>query len=260
MNDLAYYAEPGPLTKGANELPADIHDLLAAVQALLVHEPGNPDSPTGHLRSTEEILTHPLRPVLGSCRHFTLLVVAALRAHGVPARARCGFATYFLPGRHIDHWVAEYWHDGRWRLADAQLRPSLTTALGIDFDPVDVPRTAFEVAGTTWTRCRTDDLDPTRCGLETPGDNGLWWIAGNLIRDTAALTKLELLPWDIWGAMPGPTDPITKGLEPLLDNLAHITADPEFAADSRTLYPTEALQVPDKVFNFLRNTHELVLP
>ncbi|PRY60951.1 transglutaminase-like domain-containing protein [Glycomyces artemisiae] len=257
-DDLAYYAEPGPLTKGAKELPSDIRELLAAVQDRLVHEPGHPDHPTGHLRRAEEILAHPDRPLLGSCRHFTLLVVVALRAHGIPARARCGFATYFVPGWHIDHWVAEYWHDGAWRLADAQLHPSLIADLGIDFDPVDVPRTGFHVAGTTWLQYRSGDLDPHRCGIEGPDTHGPWWIASNLIRDTAALSKLELLPWDVWGAMPGPTDPITEDLTTLLDNLATLTTNPETAADSRTLYPTESVKVPEKVFNFLRGSTELV--
>ena len=37
---------------------------------------------------------------------------------------------------------------------------------------------------------------------------GYWFIAGNLVRDLAALNKVELLPWDDWGAMVGPDEPI----------------------------------------------------
>lgn len=74
-DDITYYAEPGPLTKGAKELPADIHELLEAVQDRLVHEPGNPDSPTGHLRSTEEILAHlyPTEPLQVPTKVFNYL-------------------------------------------------------------------------------------------------------------------------------------------------------------------------------------------
>ena len=30
----------------------------------------------------------------GNCRHFTVLTVAVPRAHGIPARARCGFSFF----------------------------------------------------------------------------------------------------------------------------------------------------------------------
>ncbi|GAA2268769.1 transglutaminase-like domain-containing protein [Glycomyces scopariae] len=287
QDELAYYASPGPLTTAEpalTSLPAEVPALLEAVQGLLVHEPGHPDRPTGHLRSTAEILDHlaptgpltqarqPDQRLIGCCRHFTLLPVAALRAHGIPARARCGFATYFMPGWHIDHWVVEYWSAGRWHLADAQLDPALRDRLGIAFgsafNPADVPRDspttpnadprAFAVAGETWLRCRAGDLDPARCGFPGDGTHGLWWIAGNLIRDVAALSKMELLPWDLWGAMPGPADPIADDLATLLDHLATITADPETAAKSRDTYPDAALKVPAKVFNHLRQAEEPV--
>ncbi|MEV0232908.1 hypothetical protein [Nonomuraea sp. NPDC050786] len=33
-------------------------------------------------------------------------------ARGIPARARCGFATHFARGKHLDHWITEYRHAG----------------------------------------------------------------------------------------------------------------------------------------------------
>ena len=51
--------------------------------------------------------------MVGVCRHFTLLHVAMLRAHGVAARARCGFGAYFEKGKFVDHWVTEYWNESR---------------------------------------------------------------------------------------------------------------------------------------------------
>jgi hypothetical protein len=274
---MTYYAEPGPLTMGGAALaalPRTVPDLLAAVRGLLVHEAGSATSPTGHLRATHQILARILaadprpltepRPVAhrlaGSCRHFTLLTVAALRAHGIPARARCGFARYFTPGRHGDHWVAEYWNaaTSRWVLADAQLGPELRATLGTTFDPADVPRQQFVVAGAAWIRCRKGDLDPSECGLEGDGQSGWWWVAGNLVRDVAALSKMELLPWDVWGAMPGPADPIPAGLAAELDHLAAITAVPGTAAESRAHYENGQFRVPAQVYNFLRQADEPV--
>lgn len=43
--------------------------------------------------------------VLGPCRHFAVLSCALLRLRGIPARARCGFATYFIAGKSVDHWI-----------------------------------------------------------------------------------------------------------------------------------------------------------
>ena len=76
------------------------------------------------------------------------------RRRGVAARARGGFGTYFEPGKHIDHWVCEYWdasHE-RWVLVDAQLDDVQQAVLKLDFDPLDVPRERFWVAGQAWQR------------------------------------------------------------------------------------------------------------
>jgi hypothetical protein len=280
QDTLDYYAEPGPLTTGGRNaaalaaLPAAVPDLFAAVRGLLVHEAGSAGSATGHLRATDRILErilaadrrplaeprHPDRRLAGSCRHFTLLAVAALRAHRIPARARCGFARYFTPGRYGDHWVAEYWDrdTARWVLADPQLGPELVAASGIAFSPYDVPREQFVTAGEVWIRCRRGDLDPSRCGLEGPGQSGWWWVAGNLVRDVAALSKMEMLPWDMWGAMPAPEETIAGLLGDRLDELAALTAAPGTAAESRTRYPDEHFAVPARVHNAVRRTTEPV--
>ena len=38
---------------------------------------------------------------------------------------------------------------------------------------------------------------------------------------------MELLPWDCWGAMPGPDDPIDEDLAALFDRLAELTQAPD---------------------------------
>jgi len=74
---------------------------------------------------------------------------------------------------------------------------------------------------------------------------GAWWIAANLMRDAAALAGVELLPWDVWGGMPGPDDPVDVAL---FDELADATAGPSMA-DVRRLLADDRLRVPDEVFN-----------
>ncbi|MGY0573675.1 hypothetical protein ACTGJ9_023500 [Bradyrhizobium sp. RDM12] len=99
---------------------------------------------------------------LAMCRD-ALVLCAALRQHGVPARVRCGFGTYFTGHGYHDHWVCEYWARGeqRWVLVDAELDEPHRRLLKFDFDPTDVPRTAGVEA---WQRCRSGAIDPEQLG------------------------------------------------------------------------------------------------
>jgi hypothetical protein len=289
---LAYYTQPGPLTDaGAHRdallaLPKDVPELLAAVQGNLVHqalthlydfELSEAQRETAHVRPAdrilEQILTDDQRPLADprepqarfacTCRTFTLMTVAALRAHGVPARARCGFLHYDPNSDwYIDHWVAEYWNGERWILSDAQMDPVQVKAFGLDFDPADVPRDKFVVAGQAWIAYRKGELDGDKCGLPgIPGESGPWWIAANLIRDVASLANMELLPWDVWGRIPEPEDTIDADLTALLDDLAALTADPDTAAEARARYEADdRIRVPEQVRNAVRRTAEPVIP
>jgi hypothetical protein len=138
----------------------------------------------------------PAQRMIANCRHFSTLLTALLRLKGVPARARCGFATYFEPGRYVDHWVCEYWHadERRWRMVDAQLDALQRAVVKPDFDPVDVPPGAFWVAGKAWQACASREADPELFGIADMW--GQWYIVGNLCLDMASLNKIELLPWD----------------------------------------------------------------
>lgn len=271
--------DPGEHAQALDGLPAEPAAVARVVQGLLIHEfwleaYGVTMTPeqreTVHLRRVEQTLAEILRRdgrplgvarepaarVATNCRGFTVLAVTMLRAAGVPARARCGFGAYFRPGWFEDHWVAEWWDAGqdRWRLMDAQIDEVQRERLGIDFDLTDVPRDAFLVAGDAWERCRSGD-DPARYGLSGIGEGGRWWIAANLMRDAAALDGVELLPWDDWGAMPGP------GEEPdaeLWDRLAELTRGPDTAGLHRLLAADERVRVPEKVRNALRDRTEAI--
>jgi hypothetical protein len=91
------------------------------------------------------------------------------------------------------------------------------------------------------------------------GQSGWWWVTGNLVRDVAALSKMELLPGDMWAGMPGPGDPITDELAAACDQLAAITAVPGTAADSRARYESGQFRVPAHVYNYVRQAPEPVL-
>ncbi|MBE1875491.1 transglutaminase-like domain-containing protein [Myceligenerans pegani] len=286
---LAYYTEPGPFTDpgphrdSVRDLRRDIPGLLDTLHGLLIHEhltraydvEHRPDhNETANLRHAEDLLarlladgrplTEPREPderLGGTCRDFTILAVTALRVHGIPARARCGFGAYFPVPSNEDHWVAEYWNDGegRWVLVDAQIDDRQRELFNTDIDVTDVPRDQFVVAGDAWLRCRAGEDDADRYGLTVTQEFGAWWIAANLIRDTAALSNVEMLPWDVWGAIPEPEDTIGPDLTDLLDRLAALTADPTTAAEARRLYDDARLRVPTTVRNANRGHDEPAL-
>jgi hypothetical protein len=170
------------------------------------------------------------KKLVGNCRDFTLFLVSLLRHQGVPARARCGFGAYFLPGHYEDHWACELWdaEKQRWVLVDAQLDAFQCAALKVSFDPLDVPRDQFIVGGSAWQMCRAGQADPESFGIFDM--HGLGFVRGDFVRDVAALNKVELLPWDCWGIIEKERldDPDDLAL---LDELAVLTAGdvPELA-------------------------------
>src|SRR5690242_20453862 len=258
-------------------LPRDVGGLAKVVQGVLIHEHVAPaygvtltaeQHAQAQMRGVEKMLdsiarrdSRPLsqaRPagerVVGVCRHFTLLHVAMLRRHGIAARARCGFGAYFEKGKFVDHWVTEYWNDAnkRWILVDAQLDQRQRELFKIAFDPLDVPRDQFLVAGDAWQRCRAGTADPGRFGILDM--YGLWFIAGNVIRDVAALNDHVMLPWDVWGAMSPKDDEIDRAL---IDRLAALTVEPDrHFGELRAVYQDPRVKVPDTVFNAVRNLPE----
>jgi len=116
-----------------------------------------------------------------------------------------------------------------------------------------VPRDQFLVAGDGWRLCRTGKADPKAFGILDM--HGLWFIAGNVVRDLAALNNREMLPWDVWGPMVQNDDEIDLGL---IDRLAELTSDPDaHFAELRAVYDAgPPLSVPPTVFNAVLNRAE----
>ncbi len=181
---------------------------------------------------------------------------------GFAARARCGFGAYFNPGKFEDHWVTEYWNAqrSRWILVDAQLDAIQRKALNIKFNTLDVPRDQFIIAGDAWQQCRSGRADPKNFGLTHIQESGMWFIAGNVVRDFASLNRMEALPWDVWGMMEIGDASLTDERKTLLDKVAALTlAGDEAFAEIRKLYESdERLRMPPVVFNALRNAPESI--
>jgi len=286
---LDFYARAATMTSGGGyatmleALPRDLPALTRIIQGLLLHEHWAPAygvtlsderKRESQIRPVERMLERLLahdnqslavaRPLdarlVGVCRHFTVLLVAMLRAKGIAARARCGFGTYFNAGTFEDHWVCEYWNtsEERWVLVDAQIDELAQTKLKLDFDVLDVPRDRFVVAGDAWAQCRAGEADPSTFGIFHM--RGLWFIAGNVLRDLAALNNMEMLPWDVWGAMLGPDESPQADALALFDRLAALTRAPDSPlTELRKVYESdERLRVPATVFNAVLQQMEAV--
>lgn len=257
-------------------LPRDPRHLVAAVSRLILHRlfvpplavaPPPESADDAECRTVSRMLDRilardaspldaarpPDRRFIGICRDYALLACSALRHHGVPARLRVGFAAYFTPGFHEDHWVCEYHAGDRWRLLDPELSDRVRAHFGVGFDPADVPRDAFLVAGEAWGRARRGTLDPGTCGVSAIGITGARFLASSVLRDLAALNKREMLAWDVWGLSRGlaPGTPIPEPTATRLDAVAALTAAPHGGWPAlRELYDEEDFRVPPVVLSF----------
>lgn len=263
---LDYYLAPAPMSDPReysprfSELPANPADLVRALQGLVIHvfwaeryglNLSEARQSEVQLRSVRrklarlfELDPQPLnepRPLekrlVGNCRDFSLLGSAMLRAKGYPARARCGFGTYFIPGHYEDHWMIEIWSADaeRWIQMDAQLDGFQQEALKISFNPLDMPPGAFVTGGAAWLLCRQGQANPDDFGIFQW--HGWDFIKGNLFRDFLALNKFETLPWDMWSALEPAYEDCTPGQLETLDHLARLTLQGNDAhAAVRALY------------------------
>jgi len=285
---LTYFTQQSPMSDpGAHaacfdNLPTRIEDLVRLVQGVTIHifwierygiKLGPERQAEVQLRSMERRLKRTLeldptpltqprpldRKLVGNCRDHTLLLVALLRQQGTPARARCGFGTYFLPNHYEDHWVAEYWNQeqGRWMLVDAQMDDLQHQVLGLTFDPLDVPRDQFITGGLAWQMCRSGQADPETFGIFDM--HGLGFVLGDFVRDVAALNRMELLPWDCWGIMLKESGPDAADLE-MLDHLAALTAlDVEGFEKVREIFHSEPrLRVSGSILSYVDGKMESV--
>ncbi|BAY32157.1 hypothetical protein NIES2107_40440 [Nostoc carneum NIES-2107] len=289
---LDFYSRPTVMTSAGkhtalfDELPNDVAELTYIIQGLGLYEyvaldfygfaiPDKRKSET-HLRPIERILDQLLalderplsaaRPVdkrlIGICHHFALLLVAMLRAKGIPARYRCGFGSYFNPPYFEEHVVCEYWNtlQARWVIVDPQFDAVWREKLEIKHDILDVPRDRFIMAGDAWENCRTGANDPSKFGIFKGDLRGLWFMAGEIVRDVAALNKMEMLPWDVWGAIPQPHESLTDDQLAFFDQLAMFTRSPDTSfTELLKLYESDdRLRVPATVFNGVLNRLETI--
>jgi hypothetical protein len=271
---LSYYllpgvmSDPGAYTAQFQALPAQLPELVRTLQGLVLHifwaeRYGVPlsEERKGEVSiravppKIDRLLAIDPRPLdqprppelrlVGNCRDFSLLLASMLKAHGIPARARCGFGTYFMPNHFEDHWMTEVWDAAgqRWVQVDSQLDALQQQALKISFSPLDMPPGEFVLAGQAWQMCRQAKANPDQFGIFQW--HGWDFIKGNVLRDFLSLNNVEVLPWDGWGLTEIPYAEFTPEQRDLLDHIADLTLAGNAAFDAlRALYES------DPIFHF----------
>lgn len=206
----------------------------------------------------------PEKKFAGTCRDFALLLCAMLRHHQIPARVRCGFESYFLPGKEMyDHWVCEYWNaqENRWVLVDCEVDAVYRQVYQITIDPEDVPHEKFVFVGRAWQMCRSGEVDPHRFRvMSMPHIQGMGLVRSNVVRELAVLNKMEVLPWDYWEF--GDKDFTSCSHEELhlVDRIAAVTTAGESAFEElRALYEHDTrLQVPTIIKSYTSSGIQMV--
>lgn len=252
------YSEPGPYRETLMRRGVEPKSIARWISSFMQHPRGSESEERGfkpeqaadlELRSVAEILSVAVKRNLlegesaqhkvgGVCRDFAIVAVSGFRERGIPARLRVGFADYLVPGHWEDHWLCE-WHDcGRWKRLDVEF----AAIDGFPFDTMDVPRERFLTAGEAWLRIKDEQEIASRFGVSSLALGGEWFVAGSVLREVAALRKLELKPWDYWGlskdlspASPELSQQMRTTLDHLASQLRTVTVDgedePEAIAD-----------------------------
>jgi sulfatase modifying factor 1 len=119
------------------------------------------------------------RLILG-CPQNAILLASILKYRGIPARVRCGHATYLIPGFHGSHTICEVWNanENRWMLVD----PST--------DKVDFSEEEFDFSNEAWLQMQKGEIDPNLYGI--PGRyTGEGSIVGKISNDLAMVLGIE---------------------------------------------------------------------
>jgi hypothetical protein len=284
MTDHAFYAgqsrvtEPGKFATRVQAVPGSLSAMRKAARQLVFHyRADGPFAENGiaaeriaeiDTRYAADMLARifelsdvplaadrkPCERLVGCCRDFTVFFLAILRAHGVPARARVGFAAYFLPGWYLDHVVAEVWDEvqQRWRLVDAELADDHADPTGTPLDVEDLTRSQFLTGAAAWQACRDGSADPERfCvspDLDIPLTRGLRYVRHNLILDLAALTGREMVLWDNWGW--SELDELSPSQLAVLDDLAAAIIRDAPLAELTSFYERDGLRVPAEITSY----------
>ena len=152
------------------------------------------------------------------CREQAILLAAILKAKGVPARVRSGFAAYLATdGLYHDHWITEWFDTARerWVLTDPDCCMEKIGGL----DPYDLPRGEFLFGAQAYLALRNETLDGKRLVYASdPPTYGMKAALRALFYELHALRNDEIFFWHV------PRYLAERNMEPTQDDFAELDA------------------------------------
>lgn len=129
-----------------------------------------------------------------TCREQAILLAAILKAKGIPARARSGYAPYISnDGVFHDHWICERFCDkeNRWILTDADC-----CVENLDFDFADIPCDKFLFGAQSYLKIRNKEIcDNALEFASVPPTHGMRAALQSLFYDLHSLMNDEIFFW-----------------------------------------------------------------
>lgn len=273
---LDYYTEQWIRTKvkkwAFKNFPDDITWIARIIQWLLVHpnyiqKLYNINLPEKrikdrYLRTLQESLDkiielnkkplteyrEPKDRVVNICKHFAMFMCSVLRGKWIPARCRCGFATYFHNAQFDDHRICEYRNKKtkKWSRVDAQIGDIEMLKYNLNRNQInftDMPKDIFFTGGVLRKLYREWVLSWDLCWFfAQEGLHGERYIRGNMLRDFFALNKIEYSYQEESQLMSPNYKPTEKELL-LLDKIADLTIHVDEKFDELQRFHTEHLEI-----------------
>ena len=165
--------------------------------------------------------------VVITCRYVSVLLAAILKAKGIPARCRSGYANYFLAKReniYYDHWIVQYYNnkEKRWVNVDAD------GIYDVDFNQWDFPNDEFKYVAKIWLDVRNNKDKETNY-IHGSSFNKLSNLAYALFFDFHALMNDEISYLFLPAAIDSEKEfeSLTEKELQQIDHLAELMLDPD---------------------------------
>lgn len=165
--------------------------------------------------------------IVVTCRYVSVLMSAILKAKGIPARSRAGFAPYFKEGVSMDHWINQYYNEkeDRWIIFDAD---GFYEENGMPLSQYDIPADSFDWAAKAYLAVRNGETDGKQyLYADGLGTCSLPALVRYLIYDFHALMNQELTYTFLPSFLGGRLDKLTEEELQELDALAAWLLEPD---------------------------------
>ena len=163
--------------------------------------------------------------IVVTCRYVSVLMSAILKAKGIPARSRAGFAPYFREGVSMDHWINQYYNEKekRWVTFDAD---GFYEESGMPLSQYDMPKESFDWAAGAYLAVRRKETDGRQyLNADRLGTCSLTALVRYLVYDFHALMNHELTYSFLPAYLDGRLDRLTQEELRELDRLAEWMLD-----------------------------------